>query len=280
VKHGKVTIASFTNIGKYWFIGRPGFRYSIASTYKAAESMRKSKTLKRVRNNQVARIALLGHYIPAYVFHAARAGHDCIWLDLEHREMSTKEVQSLLAYAHLFDIDFMIRPPTKEKTPLCRYLEDGAAGLMIPQVANAEQAQELVMAAKFPPIGDRGIDNAGLDSDFCSHDPDEYVAWANRETFLVLQIETPEAVQNIDSIVQVEGVDGIFVGPADLGLRLRQSGEISLEKSFEIVIAACAKYDKPWGCPAYDTNEFEKRSAQGARLLPSAKAINMATVGR
>ena len=242
--------------------------------------MRKSKTLERIGNNQIVRIALLGHYIPGYVFHAARDGYDCIWLDLEHREMSTKEVQSLLAYAHLFDIDFMVRPPSKEKTPLCRYLEDGAAGLMIPQVANAEQAEKLVMATKFPPIGDRGIDNAGLDSDFNSHDPDEYVAWANRETFLVLQIETPEAVQNAESIVGIEGVDGIFVGPADLGLRLRQFGEMPLEKAFEIVSAACAKYDKPWGCPAYEAKEFQKRSTQGAQLLSSAKAISMSTAGR
>ena len=242
--------------------------------------MRKSKTLKRVRNNEIARITILGHFIPAFVFHAARAGQDCIWLDLEHREMSTKEVQALLAYSHLFDIDFMIRPPSKEKTPLGRYLEDGAAGLMIPQVANAEEAEELVMATKFPPIGDRGIDNAGLDSDFSTHDPDEYVAWVNRETFLVLQIETPEAVHNIESIVAVEGVDGIFVGPADLGLRLRQSGEMPLEEAFERVIEACTKYDKPWGCPAYQAEEFQKRSGQGARLLAAAKAIDMATTGR
>ena len=85
-------------------------------------------------------MATLGHYIPAYVFHAAKKDFDCIWLDLEHREMSTTETQALLASGHLFDIDIMVRPPSKEKTPIGRYLEDGAAGVMIPQVANAQQA--------------------------------------------------------------------------------------------------------------------------------------------
>ena len=232
--------------------------------------MRKSKTLERIRKNQIIRMAALGHYIPAFLFHAAKNGFDCIWLDLEHREMSTKETQTLLAFSHLFDIDLMVRPPTKEKTPLCRYLEDGAAGLMIPQVSNAENAQELVMATKFPPLGDRGIDNAGLDSDYNTQDPDEYVAWANRETFLVVQIETPEAVHNAEEIVAVEGVDAIFVGPGDLGLRLRQSKEMPLEDAIEVVAKLCAKYKKPWGTPVLDPEVCRQRMAQGAQLLPIA----------
>ena len=232
--------------------------------------MRTSKTLERIREGQIVRMAALGHYIPAYLFHAAKNNFDCIWLDLEHREMSTKETQSLLAFSHLFDIDLMVRPPTKEKTPICRYLEDGAAGVMIPQVANAEQAKELVMATKFPPLGDRGIDNAGLDSDYSTHDADEYVAWANRETFLMVQIETPEAVGNAEAIVAVEGVDAIFVGPGDLGLRLRQSDEMSLDDAVETFMKACSKYNKPWGCPTISSDAYQQRSAQGAQILPVA----------
>jgi 2-keto-3-deoxy-L-rhamnonate aldolase RhmA len=236
--------------------------------------MRKSKTLARVRRNQIVRMATLGHYIPAYVFHAAKNGFDCIWLDLEHREMSTKETQALLAYGHLFDIDIMVRPPSKEKTPIGRYLEDGAAGVMIPQVASAQQAQELVMATKFPPLGNRGIDNAGLDSDFNTHDPDEYVTWANQETFLVVQIETSEAVHNAESIAAVEGVDAIFIGPGDLGLRLRQTLEMSLDEATEIVATACAKYNKPWGCPTCESNLYQQRAAQGAQLLTVASEFS------
>ena len=174
----------------------------------------------------------MGHYIPADVFHAARAGYDCIWLDLEHRALTIHELQSLLAFSHLYDIDIMLRPPTLEKTGLSRYLEDGAAGLLIPHVSTAEKAKMLVDAVKFPPLGDRGLDNAGLDSDFNAHDADDDVAWANRETFLCVQIETPEGVRNVDSIAAVEGVDMIFVGPGDLGLRLRQSEEMTLDEAW------------------------------------------------
>ncbi len=229
--------------------------------------MRKSKTLARIRNGEVIRTCVMGHYIPAYVFHAARAGYDCIWLDLEHRALTIHEIQSLLTFSHLYDIDIMLRPPTLEKTGLYRYLEDGAAGLLIPHVSTAEKAKMLVDAVKFPPLGDRGLDNAGLDADFNVQDADEYVAWANRETFLCVQIETPEGVRNVASIAAVDGVDMIFVGPGDLGLRLRQSGEMSLDEAWETVAAACKKHGVAFGGPTVPLEEMRKRRDQGAQLL-------------
>ena len=229
--------------------------------------MRKSKTLARIRAGEVIRTCVLGHYIPAYIANAARAGFDCIWIDMEHRAFTMTQVQAMLAYAHLYDIDLMLRPPTLEKTGLYRYLEEGAAGLLIPHVSTPEKAQMLVQSVKFPPLGDRGIDNAGLDADFNIHDPDEYVAWANRETFLAVQIETPEAVANADAIAATEGVDIVFVGPGDLGLRLRQTGEMTLDEAYEIVAAACKKHGKAWGGPAVPLDSMKKHHAQGAQLL-------------
>jgi 2-keto-3-deoxy-L-rhamnonate aldolase RhmA len=125
----------------------------------------------------------------------------------------------------------------------------------------------LVQAVKFPPIGDRGIDNAGLDADYNIHAADEYVAWANRETFLCVQIETPEAVRNVDAIAAVKGIDMIFVGPGDLGLRLRQSGEMSIDEAWERVAAACKRHGIAFGGPTLATEEMQKRKHQGAQLL-------------
>jgi 2-keto-3-deoxy-L-rhamnonate aldolase RhmA len=226
-----------------------------------------------MRKGEIIRTCLLGHYIPAFVCHAARAGYDCIWLDLEHRLLSSREVQSILAFSHLYDIDIMLRPPTLEKTGLYRYLEDGAAGLLIPHVSTPEKAKMLVDAVKFPPLGDRGIDNGGLDADFRSHDDDEYVAWANRETFLCVQIETPLAVRNVEAIAAVEGVDMIFVGPGDLGLRLRQSGEMTLEEAWETVAAACLKHGVGFGGPAFAPDELRLRRQQGAQLLVASAEV-------
>ncbi|MAV38098.1 MAG: 4-hydroxy-2-oxovalerate aldolase [Planctomycetaceae bacterium] len=230
--------------------------------------MRQSKTLSKLRAGGTVRICGLGHFIPAFLKHAAHFGFDCIWLDNEHRAMQQRELQALLAYFHLFDIDCMLRPPTLERTRLYRFFEDGATGLMIPFVSTPEKARELVQAVKFPPIGDRGLDGAGLDSDFYLRGGEGYTDRANAETFLVVQIETPEAVQNAEAIAAVEGVDALFVGPADLSLRLRNSDtSLTLEAATEQVAAAADRHGKAWGRPVADREQLHSLHAQGARLL-------------
>ena len=115
--------------------------------------MRSSKVLAIIRDDRSARVVALGHYLPFYIRHAAHCGFDAIWLDLEHRAMDPREVQSLLAMCHQHGIDAMVRAPTTERTLLYRYLEDGAAGLLMPLVANAQEAHHIARAVKFPPIG-------------------------------------------------------------------------------------------------------------------------------
>jgi 2-keto-3-deoxy-L-rhamnonate aldolase RhmA len=232
--------------------------------------MRRSKTLAKLRAGKAVRMCVFGHFIPAYITHAAKAGYDCLWLDLEHRQFSGREIQSLLAYCHLADIDCMIRPPTLEKTGLYRYLEDGATGLMVPHVSTAEKARMLVDAVKFPPLGDRGLDNAGLDSDFNHHGPDEYVEHANSETFLTVQLETPEAIANVDEIAAVDGVDILFIGTGDLGMRIRRLPDVgfTLEEAIERVAAAAAKAGRAWCCPAGSKEDLKRYYDMGARFVP------------
>lgn len=230
--------------------------------------MRKSKTLEKLRTGQPVRLCSLGHFVPAYVRHAAHFQYDCIWLDLEHRTMSEREVQALLAYFHLADIDCMLRAPTLEKTRLYRYLEDGATGLMIPHVSTADKAKMLVDAVKFPPIGNRGIDGAGFDSDFLLQGGEDYTDAANRETFLIVQIETPQAVENVDEIVAVDGVDGLFVGPGDLGLRIRKSNlDLTLDQALQRTAEAAQKHGKAWGCPAATGERVRELRKLGAQLI-------------
>lgn len=230
--------------------------------------MRPSKTLARLRADELVRICGLGHFLPSYIRHAAHFGFDCIWLDLEHRVMNDREVQSLLAFCHMYDIDCMLRPPTLEKTKLYRYFEDGAAGLMIPHVSTPEKAHMLVQAVKFPPLGDRGIDGAGLDSDFYLRGDEGYTDRANAETFLVVQIETPEAVANAAEIAAVDGVDGLFVGPGDLGLRLKHDNSgLTVDDALDQVAEAARQHGKAWGCPAGSVEQIAKLDKRGAQLL-------------
>ncbi len=234
--------------------------------------MRKSKTLAAIRSGGVVRCCSLGHYIPSFVFQAAAAGYDCIWLDLEHRALTVRETQAILSACHLHDIDCMVRSPTREKGRLYRYLEDGAAGLMIPHVSTADEAKDLVNSVKFPPLGERGFDNASLDSDYYTHDIDDHAKWAQRETFLTVQIETPTAVDNVEEIASVPGVDILFVGPGDLGYRLRHDdvGDpdgARLEEAFERIAAAAAVSKIAWACPTSGLDKIQHRVSQGCQFI-------------
>lgn len=236
--------------------------------------MRKSKVLAKLRSGTFARICSLGHYLPFYIHYAAQFKYDGVWLDLEHRAMDEREVQALLAFCHLNDIDCIVRPPTLERTGLYRYLEDGASGLMIPFASNAERASQVVRAAKFPPIGNRGVDGAGLDGEYGSgvwHPGSNYFLDANRETFILAQIETPEAVSQIDAIAAVPGIDGLFVGPADLGLRLSMNGStpnLTLEEAIERVSTAARQSKKVWGIAITSLDDLTRYRKIGAQIIP------------
>ena len=229
--------------------------------------MRASRTLEKLSAGRTVRICGLSHFIPSFVRHASHFGFDCIWLDLEHRAMGDREVQALLAMSHQHGIDIMVRSPTREKVRLYRYLEDGASGLMIPHVTTAEEAHDLVQSTKFPPLGNRGIDAAGLDSDFILQGGEGYTEAANSETFLAVQIESPEAVSNVNEIAAVNGVTALFIGPADLALRQRHDADgMNMEEATDKVAAAAAKHGKFWGRPT-SSEGLKALHEKGARLL-------------
>lgn len=234
--------------------------------------MRSSKILKRLREGKPARLAMLGHFVPAFIAHAAANGYDGIWLDLEHRAFDPREVQALLALFHLYDIDALVRPPTREHTALYRYLEDGASGLVIPLVHTADEARDLVRKTKFPPLGDRGTNGWGLETNYAidtGGKRDALIAHALRETFLLLQVESPEAIRNIDAIAQVPGVDGFFVGPEDFRIRLQAEAatDMTYDSAMDRLAETCRRRGKAWGTLATSTNELRDWHMRGANLL-------------
>jgi 4-hydroxy-2-oxoheptanedioate aldolase len=232
--------------------------------------MRRSKILSKIRAGQVARICALGHFLPFFPEHAARCGYDGVWVDGEHRAFDPREVQALAAFHRLADIDCIWRPPTLEKSGLYRLLEDGVTALMIPHVSTPEKAKVLSEATKFPPLGDRGIDGVGLDADFWPADRGSYCQEANRETFLVVQIETPQAVENMEAIAAVPGVEVLFLGPGDLSLRLGCGAQVDdpqMMKIQERLAKAARKHGKAWGRPVDSAAEAKSIQALGGQLI-------------
>jgi 2-keto-3-deoxy-L-rhamnonate aldolase RhmA len=248
--------------------------------------LRKSKVLSKLRAGSFARICATGHFLPFFVRYAAHYGYDGIWFDLEHRAMDAREVQSFIALCRLHDIDCMVRPATRERTLLYRYLEDGAAGFMFPFVSTAAEARRLVDYITFPPMGDRGLDGAGLDGDYGIEvwkPGSDYIEHANNETFILAQIETPEAVRNVDEIAAVPGIDILFVGTADLGLRLahlKESERYTLDEGIARVAAACKKHGKAWGLPTGTPEATIRYRDMGAKFIVRGGDFALAEVLR
>ncbi len=232
--------------------------------------MRCSKILAKLRAGKVARVCSTGSPIAMYPALAAHFHYDGIWLDAEHRNWEPREADFMLAQHHAADIDCLWRPPTKEKNALYRLLEDGASGLMIPHVATAEQARALVQATKFPPLGDRGFCGGGRDASYWIGKPADYTTQANRETFLTVQIETQEALDNVDAIAAVEGVDVLFLGPGDMSLRLGCTAAVTDPVMLEVqkkVAAAAKKHGKAWGRPVGTIDDARILIDLGAQLI-------------
>ena len=232
--------------------------------------MRKSKVLAKIRAGKVARIFCIGSPLGMAPSMAAHFNYDGIWVDAEHRVWDPREVDTMIGRHHAADIDCIWRPPTKEKNALYRLLEDGATGLMIPHVSTPAQAQSLVQAMKFPPLGDRGYDGAGRDASFWFGAPKDYVAQANAETFLVAQIETQEALDNVDAIAAVPGVDILFIGPGDLSLRLHCSPGVNdpvMMEAQKKVAAAAKQHGKAWGRPTGSGEDAGTIIAIGAQFI-------------
>lgn len=129
-------------------------------------------------------------------------------------------------------------------------LDIGARGLIVPNIRSMEQIEELVNAAKFPPIGKRGFcpnRTSGWGTQDWAKDPLEYMAAANSSCKIIPQCETVEALEQIEAIAATEGIDGIFVGPFDLSVDMGiplQLDHPSLVAGIESVLNACKKYGK------------------------------------
>jgi 2-keto-3-deoxy-L-rhamnonate aldolase RhmA len=232
--------------------------------------MRSSLIRSRLKANQVVRIACLYYPTTMMPAHAAKAGFDAIWLDTEHSTWERRELQRTIALHHLANLDCIVRTGSRNAAELYHLLEDGATGIMAPLVNTADDAAALARAVKFPPVGQRGLDGAGLDNDFYLAGTTTYPATANAETFLIVQIETPEALANLDAIASTPGVDGLFIGPGDLSLRLgcpldwKNPKMIAAQAS---VAAAARKHGVAWGRPSGTVEDIAELMRQGARLI-------------
>lgn len=162
---------------------------------------------------------------PAFVEAAGHAGYDFVLLDMEHGPGTFENLQNLIRAANVTGVCPVVRVPRGTDIWIDRALDVGAGALLIPQIDTAEQARAVVSAAKFSPVGTRGTCRFVRSAGYGSVPGGEYFSRA-QETVVIIQAEGKKAVENLDEILDVPGIDVVFVGPYDLSSSLGHVGEV------------------------------------------------------
>lgn len=197
----------------------------------------------------------------------SRAGFDWLWIEMEHATLGLERVQQMLQAAG-GRVPCIVRSPWNDHVWLKRILDTGCDGVVIPQIRSAEEAAAAVSACKYSPDGHRsvGIGRAqafGLEFK-------EYVARANDELTIILQAEHVDAVNRIDSILEVPGFDAIMIGPYDLSASMGMIGQVDSPEVLSAIARikeACKARRMPVGIFAPDVSAARRQVADGCTLL-------------
>src|SRR6185312_651507 len=189
--------------------------------------MRQSRILGKARKGEAAVGVCLHLTDPSVHEMASVLGFDAIWLDLEHHAYSVQTAADLMRAARVGDADIVARPGKGEFMRMSRMLEAGANGIMYPRCDSAEEAREVVRWAKFAPLGQRGFDGSGPDVPYLLTPMGRYLREANEQTFILIQLAEPRAVDRAEEIAAVPGVDMLMLGPADFTVLTGIPGEFA-----------------------------------------------------
>jgi 4-hydroxy-2-oxoheptanedioate aldolase len=188
----------------------------------------------------------------------AGAGFDWILLDSEHSPADIENLLTQLQAAAPYPTHPVVRIPWNDMVTIKRVLDIGAQSLLVPYVSTADEARAAVSFARYPPAGVRGVAGTTRATRF-GRIPD-YARRAHEEICVLVQVETQQALDNIEAIAAVDGVDGIFVGPADLHASLGHAGEIANPRVKPLIDDAIRRIRKKGKAPGILTpNEADAR---------------------
>jgi 4-hydroxy-2-oxoheptanedioate aldolase len=177
----------------------------------------------------------------------AGCGYDWMLFDTEHSPMGAVEVMPLLRTVAPYPVSAVVRPGWNDAVEIKKLLDCGAQTLLVPYVQTAEEARAAVAAVRYPPAGIRGVAGTTRASRFGA--VQGYARQAAEEICLLVQVETREALSHLDAIAEVEGVDGVFLGPADLSASFGHLGEPSHPEVKAAILDAVRRL-KARGVPA------------------------------
>ncbi|BCJ85480.1 HpcH/HpaI aldolase family protein [Effusibacillus dendaii] len=221
---------------------------------------------------------------PTVIEVLGRAGFDFLHLDMEHGPIGTAELNQLLLACKYMGIPSIVRVPGQDGTIIGRTLDMGASGVIVPQLHNGEEARRIIEAARFYPQGLRGIGGACRADSYGQADTVSFLASANRETILALQVETKQAVERLDEILEVsqDAVDVYYMGPADLSQALGIPGKFDdslLWETIQWVTKRVRSRGKAVGIQCPDIRLIPQLQEMGIQYITCSMDIGLLSAG-
>jgi 4-hydroxy-2-oxoheptanedioate aldolase len=233
-------------------------------------------------NKAKAKLKAGGTILGTYVRHAEPGiaeilcylGFDFLFFDGEHAAIGERECENLARVCELTGVTSIARVPVNAPWMIGRHLDMGIQGVQIPMVNSAGEAEAAMRAAKYAPVGSRGLAGARAANygQLLPFSYAEHVAKSNAETMVIVQVETPAAIEALPEIVKIPEIDVIFIGPTDLSLCLGHPGEFKhpeVQAAFDRIIKVVETSDKALGVLAANTEASLEWRAKSARFILS-----------
>ena len=211
----------------------------------------------------------------------AGAGFDFLWIEMEHSPLTLETVRSMILATRGLKAMPFTRVPVNEPWLAKRVLDIGSLGVVFPFTSTPELAEQAVKSCKYPPLGIRGA-GPGLAAPRWGMSVPDYVKFANENVMVIVIIEQKLAIDNIEAIAAVPGIDVLFIGANDLSYSLGVGGNINspiVEEAMSKVLAAGKKHNIPVGFPSGNPTEINKRIAQGFRFFQASSDLAMMSAG-
>lgn len=213
---------------------------------------------------------------------AAVGGYHGIWIDEEHAALGQRDYELLALACRSVQLDCYVRVAPVNYATLMRPMEAGVGGVMAAQVRTLSDVQQVVTWAKFPPIGQRGINPSNFEGGYATRPLLDIVQSSNRDRWLSVQIETLEALEIVEQIAAVDGIDHLFVGPADLSVALGVPGEYLhdlCQQALRRIASAAKQAGKSWGILVRGPEHAQFCKSLGCQLFAFGNELSAIQLG-
>lgn len=206
------------------------------------------------------------------------AGFDYIFIDTEHGSFNHESVLNIVRAGRSMDLTCLVRAPDNAYHLIARTLDLGAHGIMVPRTETKEQVENIIRAAKYPPWGSRGFGVRPIISDYEPGTIAEQIEHLNEDTIVIIQIESRLAVDSIEDLISVDGVDVALIGPNDLSISLGVPGDHmhpSMIAAIQKVVGCCAEKGIASGIHVRDMSVLQFWMQRGMTFITCSTDIGL-----